>query len=380
MFSREKLKIGFVIHGLSMGGAEKFMIYLVNKLKEDGHMPIIISLSTDKTLIHELNKDVPVVTILRKHKFDFTIVYRIRKVILDNHLEQVFCINMFSFFLTRIGLLYNRSIKFYLSLHSTVPVSFKNHLANHIYFGLVQQRDHVIYICNNQQGYLKKKYLIRAHTDQVIYNGIDTDYFDPSLFSQFDTLRFRRQFGIAPADLVILKVARLRVEKGHSDAIRALGILHKQYGVKAHLLFVGNGDRPFIKSLTELSREFDIEEYIHFSGIQSDVRKFYLSSTIFTLTSHSIETFSLAALEAMAFSLPCSLTNIGGANEMIYEEINGCLSEPNNPLSIAESWNKLLTTSFNRKSIRDIVLNNFTSDIMLQQYINLFEKEKTNYN
>lgn len=380
MFSKQKIKIAFVIHGLSMGGAEKFMIYLVNQLKREGHYPMIISLSNDKTLLHEINKNIPVVTLLRRYKFDFSVVYKLRKVVVDNRVEKIFCINLFSFFLTKLAFLTTNRIQFYLSLHSTVPVSFKNHLANYIYFSIVQQKDHIIYICKNQQHYLKQKYSIRSFYDTVIYNGIDTSYFDPSLFSHFDSNGFRKQFGIQPSDIVILKVARLRIEKGHSDAIRSLALLHQKFGIKAHLMFVGNGEQLFISKLKELATEYGIEGFIHFSGIQSDVRKYYSSSTIFTLTSHSIETFSLAALEAMAFSLPCSLTDIGGASEMIVEGINGNLTTPHNPLSIAKSWNKLLTERFNKDAIREVVLNKFTSRIMLEQYIKLLEQDRSYYN
>lgn len=371
----EKIKVAFVIHGLSMGGAEKFLIYLVNKLKADGHMPIIISLSEDDTLLDEVNKDIPVITILRKYKFDLSIAYRIRKFILDNDIDKIFCINMFSFFLTKLGLLNNKKIQFFISLHSTEPVSVKNHIANHIYFGVVQQRDKVIYICKNQQSFLKHKYSIRSLHDTVIYNGINTSYFNPSIFLEFDRDGFRKQFGIQPGDQVILKVARLRVEKGHADAIKALALLHKHYAKKAHLLFVGNGDSIFISKLKELAKELNLYEYIHFSGIQSDVRKYYLSSTIFTLTSNSIETFSLAALEAMSFSLPCSLTNIGGASEMIHVGVNGNLSEAKNPASIAESWNELLVAQWDRQKIRDVVIDSFTSEVMVKKYIDLFTKE-----
>jgi glycosyltransferase involved in cell wall biosynthesis len=103
-------------------------------------------------------------------------------------------------------------------------------------------------------------------------------------------------------------------------------------------------------------------------------------SSIFTLTSHSIETFSLAALEAMSFSLPCSLTDIGGANEMISEGINGFLTQPHNSFSIAESWNHLLNGQFDKQQIRGLVLQQFTSNKMLDQYINLLKQNSIQFN
>ena len=380
MFNVKKMKIAFVIHGLSMGGAEKFLIYLVNRLSDLGHDPIIITLSNDKTLLHELNKNVSVFTILRSHKFDFSVANRIRQTIRAQEIDHIFCINMFSFFLTKLGLLFSKQIQFYLSLHSTDPVSFKNQLANLIYFRFVNRKDIVIYICQNQKNFLKRKYFISSFHDEVIYNGIDTSFFDPALFSDFNTQSLKEQYGMSPSDMLILKVARLRIEKGHVDAIQALSILHSQFSLKAHLLFVGNGDEVFISSLKDLASKFGLDGYIHFSGIQSDVRKFYMISSIFTLTSHSIETFSLAALEAMSFSLPCSLTDIGGASEMISEGVNGFLTQPHNSFSIAESWHKLLNGQFDKQKIRRLVIQKFTSNRMLDQYIKLLNENNIHYN
>jgi len=46
--------IAFVIHGLPMGGAEKFMISIVNHLFDIKYDPIVILLSHDDTLASEI--------------------------------------------------------------------------------------------------------------------------------------------------------------------------------------------------------------------------------------------------------------------------------------------------------------------------------------
>jgi glycosyltransferase involved in cell wall biosynthesis len=88
---------------------------------------------------------------------------------------------------------------------------------------------------------------------------------------------------------------------------------------------------------------------------------------VFTLTSYSIETFSLAALEAMSSGVPCSLTNIGGAAEMIFDH-TGKLSQSRDPLSIAQSWFELLQKDFDPMSLHSYVAENFSLDKMLRNY------------
>ena len=150
-----------------------------------------------------------------------------------------------------------------------------------------------------------------------------------------------------------------------------LKILNNKYGEQAHLLFVGGGEITYTENLKNLVKKKALEKYIHFAGNQNEVRQFYLMADIFTLTSYSIETFSLAALEAMAFGLPCSLTDIGGASEMIVDGLTGALSQPNNSQSIAESWHNLLNSKIKGEQIRQYVIDNFTSGKMLDAYAEL---------
>jgi glycosyltransferase involved in cell wall biosynthesis len=363
-------KIAFVIDGLQMGGAEKFFINNVNNFYKNGYHPIVFILSDKVTLIDELEKEIKVITFTRSTRYDFSITKRIRKVIKAEGIRKVFCINAYVFFLTKLAFVFERDTKFYLSLHSTIPLSFKKYLQSFLYLQLVSKYDRVIYVCNNQKSYLKKKYHFSPKYGTVIYNGIDTSYFNPALFKNLNIRDLRAAYHISNTDKVIIIVARLYPLKGHFDAIEALSILYKKYNLKANLLIVGGGDLDYTQSLKDYSKKIAMEEYVHFTGNQSDVRKFYCLSDIFTLTSHT-ETFSLAALEAMAFGLPCSLTDIGGANEMIIEGKNGFLSKPKSPLSIAESWGKLLNLNLKGDSIRNLTIEKFSLERMLESYMEI---------
>jgi glycosyltransferase involved in cell wall biosynthesis len=89
---------------------------------------------------------------------------------------------------------------------------------------------------------------------------------------------------------------------------------------------------------------------------------------MFTLTSSS-ETFSLAALEAMSFGLPCSLTDVGGASEMILEGKTGVLSKPLDINSIARSWSDILNGNFDKQVIRKNIEYRFDIEKMFKKYI-----------
>ena len=360
-------RIAFVINGLPVGGAEKFLISIVNHFYSIGYEPIVITLNDQKQLIHELNSHVHVETIKKKSRFDLTVSFRIKHFIKSNGINKVFCINAYPFFMTKLAFVFDYRTQFYISLHSTIPNSTNIFIKNLFCYRLVTKRDVIVYLCKNQQSYLQKKYLIPKSKVCIINNGIDKDYFNENAVCETNYSSLRASYDIPNDANVIINVARVSREKGHSYAIEALGILHKKYNNKSHLLFVGDGNTNYVSSLKQQVYNSKLNNYVHFTSVQSDVRKFYTISDLFTLTSTS-ETFSLAALEAMAFGLPVSLTDVGGAREMIIEGKTGELANVNDAWSIAKSWNKLITNNKKGKHIRQYFLDNFTSDKMHLNY------------
>lgn len=360
--------IAFIIHGLCMGGAEKFTISLLNHLYQNGRSVILVVLSEDKTLLNELHPGIPIFTILRKSKYDLNIRKKIKFLFEHNQVQKVFCINAYSYFITKLTLYKNPLIQVYLSLHSTNASTFKNYIQHLIYFRFASSSDKFIFLCNNQKQTLTKNYFLPAINFYVINNGVDTKMFSPDKNTISIKQAARNHYHLKEDEAVILKVARIAPEKGHFDAINALYLLHDKFHEKAHLFLVGDGSPSYKYSIRKLIAERGLEDFVHFEGNQNDVRWYYQFADLFTLTSIHTETFSIAVLEAMAYGLPCSITEIGGANEMIVPGINGILTTPHDPLSIAESWYTLINSKPKHDLIRQYALNHFDKDKMLEKY------------
>jgi len=79
--------------------------------------------------------------------------------------------------------------------------------------------------------------------------------------------------------------------------------------------------------------------------LQQDVRPLIGCCDVMTLVSHSIETFSLAALESMALAKPLVMTDIGGASEQVLHGQNGFLFEPGNIEALAAHLSSLTSES-----------------------------------
>jgi glycosyltransferase involved in cell wall biosynthesis len=362
-----KSKVAFVIHGLPMGGAEKFLISLVNYFQRNNKNPLLILLSDDNKLINEVDEHVTIVKILKKNRFDVSISKRIKKEINSRNIKKIFCVNTYSFFLTKISFLRDKNVEFYLSPHTTIAFSFYNYIQNKIYTKTIGKNDTVIYLCNNQNQYYRKTYMLEKNKEMIVYNGVDTDKFDRNKFSEYDESEIKKEFGIKENEKIILMVARIEKEKNHKIAISAMSKLVQIMNDKVHLVFVGSGDKMYINDLKSYTQTLKIEKNIHFTGNSNDVGRYYMVADIFTLTSNS-ETFSIAALEAMSFGIPCALTNVGGASEMIDKNINGSIMNSNDSESIAKTWENVLTKEYIRQEIRNNIKTNFSIDKMLTKY------------
>lgn len=370
------MKIAFVSHGLKTGGAEKFLINLINGLSDRQYQLIIILLDDENPLLGALSKSIKVHILKRKFRFDLTLSFKLRKTLIREGITKVLCIETFPFFISKLLFQFNNKIKFYLSLHNSLPISRKQHLADVIYLKFFRKSDTAIFICNYQKLCFKEKYFMNPIHSVVIYNGIDTEYFSASkAYRDVPQTNFmwKTRLGLEENSKTVLMVGRLSIEKGHSYAIQALSYMHRNLNFPAHLVIVGTGPDKFLENLQASCLALGIEKYVHFLGNSSEVRPFLLTADLFTLTSFS-ETFSIAALEAMSCGIPCSLTNVGGASEMLADENIGLLSETRNPVSIAESWKKLLLNPLNRQYISGYTASHFSFEKMLDNY-NLLLKE-----
>jgi glycosyltransferase involved in cell wall biosynthesis len=295
--------------------------------------------------------------------------WKIRKILQNRGITKVFCVESFPLFMGKLALYFNPNVRFYVSLHNSLPISNGQRIRDIIYLSVFRKTDIALFICRYQKDCFQKYYHFSPGNYEVIYNGTDMERYhwpDPR-FDNGSLPEWKNKLGLGYSDKTILMVGRISIEKAHSDAIRALKYLHETLHTKAHLVIVGGGDTKLLTDLQNLVSRENLSRYVHFMGSHSDVRPFLHHADLFTLTSFS-ETFSLAALEAMACGLPLSLTDVGGAAEMISSKSLGELSIKQDPESIAVSWKTILEGSFDKSSISNFTWKNFSLSKMIENY------------
>jgi L-malate glycosyltransferase len=109
-------------------------------------------------------------------------------------------------------------------------------------------------------------------------------------------------------------VGRMRPEKAHVLLVGAVAELRRR-GLDVGALIVGDGpERARIEA--EIARH-DLQPHVHLAGATRDVRPWLAMMDVFVLTSIGVETFSNAALEAMASGLPVVSSAVGGMQELV---------------------------------------------------------------
>ncbi len=254
------------------------------------------------------------------------------------------------------------------TFHSTDLPGIKNHVQMLFYRSVFPAVDALVYVCENQRRYWRRRAL-RARTDLVIHNGIDTTRFGQAS-GERPVEEIRRDLGFAPTDYVIGVCAALRPEKSHEDLVRAIAALRAQ-SCPARLLVIGDGPRrPQIEAL---ARSLGIATDVKITGFQSDVRPFVAACDVMALPSRS-ETFSLAVLEAMAAGKPMVLSRTGGAEEQITDGVTGYLFTPGAVSELVERLELLGDPDRRRRlgqSALEDVRNRFPVELMLRRYESL---------
>jgi glycosyltransferase involved in cell wall biosynthesis len=183
---------------------------------------------------------------------------------------------------------------------------------------------------------------------RVIYNGVDTARFDATR-ERAGRDEVRRKLSVPPGAPVLINVANLLAVKNQIILFGALAACHRESpeARRPYLLLAGEG--PMRPALEREAARLGIERYVRFLGQLRDVAPYLAAADIFVLSSDA-EGFSNALLEAMASSLACVATDVGGNAEALAEGA-GVVVPPRDEDALAAALAALLADESRRKAL-----------------------------
>jgi N-acetyl-alpha-D-glucosaminyl L-malate synthase BshA len=165
------------------------------------------------------------------------------------------------------------------------------------------------------------------------------NFLDCTIHRRQDVPGLRARFtGGDPDVRIVVHISNFRPVK-RADAVLAIFDRIRQR-VPSRLLLVGDG--PDLAPTLRAAREAGLSGLIHAVGAQEDVLPLLSVSDVFLLPS-SLESFGLAALEAMACEVPVVASRVGGLPEVIEHGVSGFLHAPDALGEMADSAVALLT-------------------------------------
>ncbi len=203
---------------------------------------------------------------------------------------------------------------------------------------------------------------------EVIYNFVNCDLYkrDPGAAQR------REQFADAN-ERILVHLSNFRPVKRLLDVIEIFDRVQKQ--IPAKLLLMGDG--PDRAAAEWLVRRKGIQERVFFLGKQERVQEKLAISDLMLLPSQ-LESFGLAALEAMACEVPSIATRVGGVPEVIEDGRTGCLAEVGDVERMARCAVELLSDEKRLREMgyrgRVLAQSRFCSTKIIPQYEQFYER------
>lgn len=350
-----KTRVLFVVNSLCIGGAEKQVVSLINHLDPARHEASLVYLKDERSLLGQLDRTRcadGVVGLDVSRGLQMSAVRELARRIDAQRTDVLVCTNMYALlygWLARRLSQRRAAVRLVEVFHTTLPGSRKEAWQMHLYRRLVRDVDLLVYVSRAQSDHWRR-WGLAPRREAVIHNGVDLMQFTDS-WSAAQKQALRARHGFRPDDLVIGMCAVMRPEKAHGDLLQALALLPagpprglgqpvaSHTGARVAALLIGDG--PQRVAIERRIRALRLEDRVGITGFLHDVRPAVAACDAMAITSHAVETFSIAALESMAMGKPMIMTDIGGAREQVRPGENGCLIPPGDIAALAAAIHQL---------------------------------------
>lgn len=174
----------------------------------------------------------------------------------------------------------------------------------------IEQSDGVTAISSYLRDRTREAFEITSEIE-VIRNFVNCDVYvrRPELVA-----KMRPRFA-AEGERLLVHLSNFRPVKRVLDVVEVFARVARE--IPARLMLIGDG--PDRYGAEQMARRYGIESRVHFLGKQDNVNELLPLADLMLMPSE-MESFGLAALEAMACRVPAIATRVGGVSELIRDE------------------------------------------------------------
>jgi glycosyltransferase involved in cell wall biosynthesis len=315
----------YLVNGLGIGGSERKIVRLANRLRERGVRAGVAYLNGPETLVPMLHPDVPRWHLERKGKFSLSAARRLAQIIDTTRCRTLFTVNMYpTLYAAAARTLLGQRAPHLIGLVNTTDFGAGQRWRQALYKRVLERFDRIVYGCEMQRMAWEGDQIGVGPPAIVLYNGVDLQEFG-GVVPHERVWALRAELGLDSKSFVVGSVGRLVPAKNHRVLIDAIAAVRRR-GVDARLVLVGEGELK--ADLERHAVATGVADAVILTGALTDLRPALALMDVFVLPSLYVETFSNAALEAMAMGKAVVLSNVGGAAEMVRDGIDGRVLAP----------------------------------------------------
>jgi N-acetyl-alpha-D-glucosaminyl L-malate synthase BshA len=235
----------------------------------------------------------------------------------------------------------------------------------------IQQSDGVTSISQHLKDVTEKNFET-TRPIEVVHNFVNCDVYKPFADDEAVARAEARLRFAKPDEFLFMHLSNFRPVKRIADVVQIFARVAKELPARFALI----GDGPDRSTAEWLAHSLGIHNRIHFLGKQDRVNELLPLADLMLMPSE-MESFGLAALEAMACQTPAIATKVGGVPELITDGIDGLLFPVGDVEAMAQASIDLLKDKERheamRKAARKTAQDRFCSTRILPRYIAFYE-------
>jgi N-acetyl-alpha-D-glucosaminyl L-malate synthase BshA len=205
---------------------------------------------------------------------------------------------------------------------------------------------------------------------EVVPNFVNCDVYTP-IADQAARAAARRRLA-APEEAILMHLSNFRPVKRVVDVVKVFAMVARE--TPAQLVMVGDG--PDRSAAEWLAHDLGIHSRIHFLGKQDRVNELLPLADLMLMPSE-LESFGLAALEAMACKVPSIATRVGGVPELIDDGVTGLLYSVGDVDGMAAGALSLLKDRDRFEAMREAgrmtAQKRFCASLVVPHYVKYYE-------
>ena len=360
----KKIRILYIITGLTAGGAELHLSKIINNLSLSEFEKIVCSLTSTYDILPLIKNNTRSIYILdaRKQRDFIKIILQVRKIIKIVNPDILHCIMFHSNIVGRIA-----AIGLKKKIISSIRTKLiYNKIGNFLDF-ISQPLVNLYFVNSKSLCNFISNYGIRKRKIYIVENGIDFDVFRPNKTKE----EIRKELNL-PNLPIICTVANFKIQKDYPTILRAINLIKNELDFT--FLIVGKGLRFENQEhvIKQLVNRYNLTN-VKFLGFRNDIANI-LSVTDIWVNSTLFEGQSNGLLEAMAMRLPIITTNIEENSELVRHNKEAILIPVRSPPILANKIKLLLKDKIFAEELAKKAFLRVKRNYTLQENLNKIKK------